>query len=136
MLEEVAEKIESVCLRELKSGLFFIISLRELFHWKLILVLEKHTLGIYILIIFYYNCLFLCFWLHWIFVAAHGLSQLVAAELSSSCGGQASHCRGFSRCRAQALGTQASAVTALGLSSRGLRAVVALGHKDSSQTRD
>ena len=52
MLEEVAEKIESVCLRELKSGLFFIISLRELFHWKLILVLEKHTLGIYILIIF------------------------------------------------------------------------------------
>ena len=32
MLEEVAEKIESVCLRELKSGLFFIISLRELFH--------------------------------------------------------------------------------------------------------
>ena len=78
MLEEVAEKIESVCLRELKSGLFFNRSLRELFHRKLILIIEKHTLGISILIIFYYNYLFLYFWLHWIFLAAHGLSQLVA----------------------------------------------------------
>lgn len=78
MLEEVAEKIESVCLRELKSGLFFNISLRELFHRKLILIIEKHTLGICILIIFYYNYLFLYFWLHWIFLAAHGLFQLVA----------------------------------------------------------
>ena len=37
-------------------------------------------------------------------------------RLFSSCGGRASHCRGFSYCRAQALGARASVVAAHGLS--------------------
>ena len=38
------------------------------------------------------------------------------------CGARASHCGGFSCCRARALGAWASVVVALGLSSCGLRA--------------
>ena len=45
------------------------------------------------------------------------------------CGAQASHCGGFSCCRAQALGALASVVVARGLSSCGLRA---LKHRLSS----
>ena len=39
------------------------------------------------------------------------------------CGAWASHCGGFSYCRARALGAQASVVVARGLSSRGARAL-------------
>ena len=49
--------------------------------------------------------------------------------LLSSCGAQASHCSSFSCCRAQALGVQASIVTAHGLSSYGSQA---LGHRLNS----
>ena len=52
---------------------------------------------------------FLFFWLHWVFVAVHGLS-LVAAS-----GGYSSwRCAGFSCCRAWALGVWASVVAARG----------------------
>ena len=59
-------------------------------------------------------------WLYWVFVAVHWLS-VVGATLH--CGAWASHCGGFSCCRAQALGTQASVVVAHGLSSFGSRAL-------------
>ena len=42
--------------------------------------------------------------------------------LLSSCGAWASHCGGFSCCRAQALGPRTSAVVARGLSSGGSQA--------------
>ena len=45
------------------------------------------------------------------------------------CGAQASHCSGFSCCRAWSLGAQASVVVVCGLSSCGLRA---LEHRLSS----
>ena len=48
----------------------------------------------------------------------------------------ASYCRGFSCWRARALGTQASVVAALGLSSAAHRRLVALWHMESSGTRD
>ena len=63
-----------------------------------------------ILTTFFLN--FFYFWLHWVFIAAHGLS-LVAASRATLCGGaRASHCSGFSCCRARALGTQTSVVVA------------------------
>ena len=43
-------------------------------------------------------------------------------RLLSSCGAQASHCRGFSRCGAQARAVQASSVVTRGLSSSGTQA--------------
>ena len=62
-------------------------------------------------------------WLHWVFAAAHGLSLLAESRgrggggwLLSSCSPQASHCHGFSCCRAQALGPRASVVIAHGIS--------------------
>ena len=48
------------------------------------------------------------------------LSPVAASEGYSSCGAQASHCSGFSCCRAQALGSWASAGAALELSSCGV----------------
>ena len=50
--------------------------------------------------------LFIYFWLLWVFVAVHGLSLAAAS-------------RGFSCCRAQALGTRASVAVARNLSSCG-----------------
>ena len=41
--------------------------------------------------------------LHRVFVAVHGLSLVVASGNYSSCDALASHCSGFSYCRAQAL---------------------------------
>ena len=64
---------------------------------------------------------FFVFWLHWVFVAAHGLSLVAASGGYSSCGARASHCGGFS-CGAQALDAQASVVAARRLSSCGARA--------------
>ena len=47
---------------------------------------------------------FFSFWLCWIFIAC-GLSLVAeSGGLLSSCSAQASHCRGFSCCKAQALG--------------------------------
>ena len=48
---------------------------------------------------------FLYFWLGWVFSATCGLSLVVGSRNYSSCSAQASHCSGFSYCRAQALGT-------------------------------
>ena len=56
--------------------------------------------------------LFIYFWLHWAIVAA----QVAVSGGCSSCGAQASHCSGFSCCRAQALGARASVAVAHGLS--------------------
>ena len=53
----------------------------------------------------------------------HGLSLVVASGATLHCGAQASHFGGFSCCRAQALGTQASVAVARGLSSCGLQAL-------------
>ena len=47
---------------------------------------------------------FIYFWLSWVFVAALRLPLVVASGGCSSCGVRASHCSGFSCCRARALG--------------------------------
>ena len=47
---------------------------------------------------------------------------MLQAGSALPCGVQASHCGGFSSCRAQALGARASVVAASGLSSRATRA--------------
>ena len=57
-------------------------------------------------------CLFVC-----LFMAALGLYCCTQAIIH--CGARASHCGDFSCCRAQALGTRASVVSAHGLSSCG-----------------
>ena len=46
-----------------------------------------------------------------------GLSLVAASGATLRCGARASHCGGFSCCRAQALGARASVVVARGLSS-------------------
>ena len=56
------------------------------------------------------------FWLHWVFVADHGLSRCGEWELLSVCSGWASHLSGFSCCRAQALGGVGSVAVVHGLS--------------------
>ena len=66
--------------------------------------------------------LFIYFWLRWVFVAACGHSLVAASRGYSSCGARASHCSGFSCCRAQALGAWASVVVACRLSSCGSQA--------------
>ena len=74
------------------------------------------------------NMFVIYFWLCWVFVAACGLSLVAASdkwELVSSCGAQASHCRGFS-CRVYALSAQALVAADRGLWSVGL-VVVAHG---------
>ena len=45
-------------------------------------------------------------------IATLGLSLFAASGATLHCGVWASHCGGFSRCRAQTLGTQASVVAA------------------------
>ena len=56
------------------------------------------------------------FWLHWVFVAAHGLSLVAASGGYFSLWCMASHCSGFSCCGAQALSARASVVVAHWLS--------------------
>ena len=58
---------------------------------------------------------FLFFWLHWVFIAALGLSLVAVSGATLRCGAQASHCSGFSCCGARALGVWASVVVARGL---------------------
>ena len=61
--------------------------------------------------------------------------QLRRVGATLRCSVRASHCGGFSCCRARALGTQASVVVAHGLSSCGARAQLLHGHVGSSRTR-
>ena len=79
--------------------------------------------------IFFFNYLFYFFWLRWVFVAARGLSLVAVSRATLRCGARASHCGGFSRCRARALCVRASVVVACRLSSCGSRA---LEHRLSS----
>ena len=72
--------------------------------------------------LFLFFCLFIYFWLCWVFVAARGLSQLRRAGATLRCDARASHCGGFSCCGARALGAQASVVVVRGLSSCGTQA--------------
>ena len=67
--------------------------------------------------------LFIYFWLCQVFIAVHGLSLVVASRGYSSLWCKASHCGGFSCCRARALGARASVVVACGLSSCGSQAL-------------
>ena len=55
----------------------------QLHNFLLSLFLKKY----FIIIVFY-------FWLHWVFVATHGLSLVAASRgyFLCSCGGRASHC--------------------------------------------
>ena len=46
---------------------------------------------------------FFFFWLHWVFVDAHGLSIFALSGAALSWGAQVSHCSGFSYIEAQAL---------------------------------
>ena len=52
---------------------------------------------------FLWFCLIIYFWLYWVFAAAQTFSSCGEQELLSSCNARASHCSGFSWCRAQAL---------------------------------
>ena len=64
------------------------------------------------------------FWLRWVFVAVRGLSLVESSRGATlRCSAQASHCGGFSCCRAQALGMRASVVVARRLSSCGSSAL-------------
>ena len=68
-------------------------------------------------------CVFLkLIYVIYLFLAALGLC--CCARAFSSCGERASHCSGFSCCRARALGTRASGVVARGLWSAGSEVVV------------
>ena len=58
--------------------------------------------------------LFVGFWLHWVFVAARGLSLVAVSRDHFTSRLRASHCTGFSCWGAQALGAQASATPASG----------------------
>ena len=76
------------------------------------------------------RCFFFFFLIYFIYLFLSALGLLCCARAFSSCGergllgygAQASHCRGFSPCGAQALGTRASVVVAHGLSSCGSQA--------------
>ena len=62
---------------------------------------------------FFFKDLFIYFWLYWVFIAACGLSLVVANRRYSSFGVKASHCGGFFCCRAQALGGLWASVVAV-----------------------
>ena len=63
------------------------------------------------------------FWLHWVFVAARGLSLVAESGATLCCSARASHCGGFSCCGTRAVGMQASVVVSRGLSSCGSQAL-------------
>ena len=52
----------------------------------------------------FFNSLFICFWLSWVFIATYGFSLVVASKGYSLLCIRASHCGGFSCCKAQGLG--------------------------------
>ena len=70
---------------------------------------------------FFLNLFIIYFWLCWVFVAACGLSLVVASGATLCCSARASHCSGFLCCGACALGGRVSVVMAHGLSSCGSR---------------
>ena len=67
--------------------------------------------------------LFIYFWLHWVFIAARGLSLVVASRGYSSLRCAGFSVGGFSCCGARTLGVRASVVVAHRLSSCGSRAL-------------
>ena len=72
---------------------------------------------------------YIFFWLCWVFLAAHGPFSVVTTEgYSLVVSAKASHCSGFSCCRAWAPESQLSSCGTLGL--------VALRHVGSFRTRD
>ena len=75
--------------------------------------------------------------LGWVFVTVRGLSLVVESRAPSLVVVWASHCSGFSCCRAQALGPMGSVITVSnqGLSSYGTGASCPLRYVGSSQTR-
>ena len=81
------------------------------------------------LLLFLNKFIYLFIWLHWVLVAACGLSLVAARGVTLSCGARVSHRGGFSCCGARALSTWASVVVACGLSSCGSQA---LEHRLSS----
>ena len=65
----------------------------------------RDLLLLLLLFIFLFFKLFIYFWLHWVFIAfCTGFRQLGPAGAALPCGAQASRCRGFSGCGAQAVG--------------------------------
>ena len=85
--------------------------------------------------IFKFVCLFIYLFIYGCIGSSllhDGFLQLRQAGATLCCGAQASHCRGFSCCRARALGMRASVVVARGLSSCGLQA---LEHRLNSVSR-
>ena len=71
-----------------------------------------------------YVCMYVCmylkfiyFGLHWVFVSARAFLWLRRAGATLGCSVRASHCSGFSCCRARAVGVWASVAVAHGLSS-------------------
>ena len=91
-------------------------------HWPRVCCVSSQTFFFFFLI-----NLFIYFWLCWVFVAACGLSPVVAGA-TLRCSWQASHCGGFFCCRARALQCR--------LSRCGARGLVASQHVGSSRTRD
>ena len=83
---------------------------------------KENLCGLYIYLLFK-KILFIYLWLPWVFVAARGLSLVVARGAILRCGARASHCGGFSCYGARALGAWASVVVARRLSSFGSRAL-------------
>ena len=77
-------------------------------------------------LLFYFNCLFIYLWLHWVFVDVHGLSLVGVSANHSLVALFRFHCGGFSCYGAQAAGTRASVVAAQALERAG-SVVVSLG---------
>ena len=93
------------------------IMMLEAVNWKTLVGMNLLVLSfLFHLFFFFFHSLFK---LLWVFVAMCAFLQLQAAGATLGCGAWASHCSGFSGCRAQALGTRASVVAAPGLQSRG-----------------
>ena len=83
-------------------------------------------LTFYLKFFFTFKYAILCFttlFLNFIYLFLAVLGLCCCAWAFSSCGKRASHCSGFSCCRARALGMRASVVVARGLSSCGLWAL-------------
>ena len=94
-------------------------SLSYLERFSLVEEYEKLSCGFFFLKI----NLSIYFWLCWVFVAERGLSLVARAGATLCCSARASHCDGFSCCRARTLGARASVVVARALSSCGSRAL-------------
>ena len=96
-----------------------IIYLFLLFTFTLYVSLYLKCISFFKKFIYLFIYLFIYFWLHWVFIAARGLSLVAASGATLRCSAWASHCGGFSCCRAWALGSWTSVAVACGLSSCG-----------------